>query len=128
MLKMMLRPRWVLALLLALGIAAGFALLGQWQLDRAIEQAVVDERPTEEVKPLGDVAQPDGFTEQAATGQRVEVTGSFVRWIIRRSITGGRSSMRWPRKSCAASGKFSRRNNRLSFIPHLEPEPGKRPS
>ena len=79
MLKMMLRPRWVLALLAALGIAAGFALLGQWQLDRAIEQAVVDERPTEEVKPLGDVAQPDGFTEQAATGQRVEVTGSFVR-------------------------------------------------
>ncbi|MGW4930039.1 SURF1 family protein [Agromyces sp. NPDC004153] len=74
----MLRPRWVLALLLALGIAAGFALLGQWQLERAVEQAVVQERPTEEVRPLADVAQPDGPTEQAATGQRVEVTGTFV--------------------------------------------------
>jgi cytochrome oxidase assembly protein ShyY1 len=78
MLQMMLRPRWVLALLLALGIAAGFALLGQWQLERAVEQAVVQERPTEDVRPLADVAQPDGPTEQAATGQRVEVTGTFV--------------------------------------------------
>ena len=78
MLQMMLRPRWVLALLLALGIAAGFALLGQWQLDRAVEQAVVQERPTEEVRPLADVAEPDGPTLQAATGQRVEVTGTFV--------------------------------------------------
>jgi cytochrome oxidase assembly protein ShyY1 len=78
MLQMMLRPRWVLALLLALGIAAGFALLGQWQLDRAVEQAIVQERPTEDVRPLADVAEPDGPTEQAATGQRVEVTGTFV--------------------------------------------------
>ena len=78
MLQMMLRPRWVLALLLALGIAAGFALLGQWQLERAVEQAVVVERPTEEVLPFADVAEPDVPTEQAATGQRVEVTGSFV--------------------------------------------------
>jgi surfeit locus 1 family protein len=78
MLQMMLRPRWVLALLLALGIAAGFALLGQWQLERAVEQAVVVERPTEEVLPFADVAAPDVPTEQAATGQRVQVTGSFV--------------------------------------------------
>jgi surfeit locus 1 family protein len=78
MLQMMLRPRWVLALLLALGIAAAFALLGQWQLERAVEQAVVEERPTEEVRPLADVAAPDGPTLQASTGQRVEVTGTFV--------------------------------------------------
>jgi cytochrome oxidase assembly protein ShyY1 len=78
MLQMMLRPRWVLALLLALGIAAGFALLGQWQLERAVEQAVVEERPTEEVRPFADVAEPDSPTAQAATGQRVEVTGVVV--------------------------------------------------
>ncbi|MDF2575890.1 MAG: hypothetical protein K0S05_2802 [Agromyces sp.] len=78
MLQMMLRPRWVLALLAALAVAAGFALLGQWQIERAVEQAVVVERPTEEVRPLVDVAVPDGPTEQAATGQRVEVTGTFV--------------------------------------------------
>jgi surfeit locus 1 family protein len=78
MLQMMLRPRWVLALLLALGIAAAFALLGQWQLERAVEQAAVVERPTEEVRPLADVAQPDRPTEQAATAQRVEVSGEIV--------------------------------------------------
>lgn len=78
MLQMMLRPRWVLALLAALAVAAGFALLGQWQLERAVEQAVVVERPTEEVRPLSVVARPDGPTEQAATGQRVEVAGTFV--------------------------------------------------
>lgn len=78
MLHMMLRPRWVLALLAALAVAAGFALLGQWQIERAVEQAVVVERPTEDVRPLADIAVPDGPTEQAATGQRVEVTGAFV--------------------------------------------------
>jgi surfeit locus 1 family protein len=78
MLQMMLRPRWVLALLLALGVAAAFALLGQWQLERAVEQATVVERPTEEVRPLGDVAKPDVPTEQSATAQRVEVSGQIV--------------------------------------------------
>ncbi|MDQ0893174.1 SURF1 family protein [Agromyces ramosus] len=78
MLTMMVRPRWVLALLLALGIAAAFALLGQWQLERAVEQAAVVERPTEEVRPLADVAEPDRPTEQAATAQRVEVSGEIV--------------------------------------------------
>ncbi|HET6673547.1 MAG TPA: SURF1 family protein [Agromyces sp.] len=74
----MLRPRWVLALLLALGIAAAFALLGQWQLERAVEQAEVIERPTEEVLPFADVVAPGVPTKQVATGQRVEVTGEFV--------------------------------------------------
>ena len=78
MLRMMLRPRWVLALVAALAIAAGFALLGQWQLQRAVEQATVEVRPTEEVRLLADVASPDGPTEQAATGQRVAVTGTIV--------------------------------------------------
>lgn len=78
MLRMMLRPRWVLALVAALAIAAGFALLGQWQVERAVEQAVVKERPTEDVRPLGEVVSPDGPTEQAATGQRVSLTGTVV--------------------------------------------------
>ncbi|WP_430647608.1 SURF1 family cytochrome oxidase biogenesis protein [Agromyces sp. GXS1127] len=78
MLRMMLRPRWVLALIAALGIAAAFALLAQWQVDRAVEQATVVERPTEEVRPLAEVVEPDGPTEQAATGQRVSLTGTIV--------------------------------------------------
>ena len=98
MLRMMLRPRWVLALLAALGIAAGFALLGQWQLERAVEQAVVQERPTEEVRPLAEVAAPDGYTEQAATGQRVEATGTFVPGdtvIVEGRVNDGESGY-WP--------------------------------
>ena len=71
MLRMMLRPRWVLALVAALAIAAGFALLGQWQLERAAEQAVIEDAPPRTCGPLADVAQPDGPTQQAATGQRV---------------------------------------------------------
>lgn len=78
MLRMMVRPKWVLALLLALGIAAGFALLGQWQLERAVESSVVVERPTEEVLPFADVARPDVPTTQASTAQMVEVTGVVV--------------------------------------------------
>ncbi|MGW9632056.1 SURF1 family cytochrome oxidase biogenesis protein [Agromyces sp. NPDC055520] len=74
----MLRPRWVLALLLALGIAAGFAALGQWQLARAVESSVVVERPTEDVRPFTGLAEPDQPTEQSATAQLVEVTGTVV--------------------------------------------------
>lgn len=78
MLRMMLRPRWVLALLAALGIAAAFAVLAQWQVSRAVEEARVVERPTEQVRPLAEVVVPDAPTEQAATGQRVSVRGTFV--------------------------------------------------
>lgn len=75
---MMLRPRWILALLLALGIAAAFALLGQWQLERAIASGEVVQRETETVMPLARVVQPDAATPQAATGQMVSVNGFFL--------------------------------------------------
>ena len=78
MIRMMLRPRWVLALLLALGIAAAFAALGQWQVERAVEQATVEAPPTEELRAFAGMVQPDEPTAQSATGQMVEVTGRFV--------------------------------------------------
>ena len=78
MIRMMVRPRWIAALLLALAIAAGFALLGQWQLDRAISSGQVVERSTETVQPLGDTVSPDGPTPQVAEGQMIETTGSYV--------------------------------------------------
>lgn len=65
------RPRWILALLLALAIAAGFAALGQWQLARAIEAGTVSEQDTEEVLPLQSVADPDGPLAVDAVGQLV---------------------------------------------------------
>lgn len=74
----MRRPRWVLALLLALAIAAAFAVLGHWQLARAIESGVVVERSTEVVLPLTDIAQPDVPSTQIATGQMVSFAATVV--------------------------------------------------
>ena len=78
MIRMMLRPRWILALLLALAVAAGFAALGRWQLERAVASGVVVEKTTETVKPLVDVVTPGGAPRDAATGQLVTVDGSYV--------------------------------------------------
>ncbi|TDW29622.1 SURF1 family protein [Cryobacterium psychrophilum] len=75
---MMRRPRWVLALLLALAIAAGFAVLGHWQLARAIESGVVVERSTEVVQPLTDVVQPSRASTQVSTGQMVTFEATVV--------------------------------------------------
>lgn len=89
---MMLRPRWVLALLLSLAVAAGFAVLGHWQLDRAIESGVVVVRTTERVLPLQGVAKPDGPLTQVSIGQMVSVDGAFVpgdEQIVSKRFNGG---------------------------------------
>jgi surfeit locus 1 family protein len=94
MIRMMLRPRWIAALVLALGIAAAFAVLGQWQLDRAISSGEVVERSTETVQPLTETVSPDGPPTQVAEGQLVETTGSFVagdEQIISGRHNGGQS-------------------------------------
>lgn len=78
MLRMMLRPRWIGALIFALALAAGFAWLGQWQLERAIESGKAVEAPTETVLPLAQVAKPSGPLTDKAVGQLVEFTGTFV--------------------------------------------------
>jgi len=75
---MMRRPRWVLALLLALAIAAGFAVLGHWQLARAIESGVVVERSTEVVQPITNVVQPGRASSQVSTGQMVTFEATVV--------------------------------------------------
>ena len=75
--RMMLRPRWIGALVLALALAAGFAWLGQWQLERAIESGKVIDAPSETVLPLDRVAKPGGPITDVATGQLVHFTGSF---------------------------------------------------
>jgi len=78
MIRMMLRPRWILALLLALAVAAGFALLGRWQLERAVASGQVVERSTETVQPLASAVQPDGPPREAATGQQVTARGAYL--------------------------------------------------
>lgn len=76
--QMMLRPRWIGALIFALLLAAGFAWLGQWQLERAVESGKAVEAPTETVLPLAQVAGPGAPLKDVAVGQLVEFSGTFV--------------------------------------------------
>ncbi|UTT61420.1 SURF1 family protein [Microcella humidisoli] len=72
------RPRWIAALLLALGVAGGFAALGQWQLERSLESTVVDERETESPVPLESVAEPQQVMTTDASGRLVTVSGEWM--------------------------------------------------
>ena len=98
-----MRPRWVLALLAALAIAAGFALLGQWQLERAVESTRVETHPTETIVPLDEKAQPAEPIKQTSTGQMVSVDrplgprrrAGHRRQDERRPTPGSGSSATW---------------------------------
>jgi len=72
------RPRWIAALLLALGVAAAFAALGQWQLERSLESTVVDTRDTETPVALDTVAEPQAVMTTDASGRLVTVSGTWV--------------------------------------------------
>ncbi len=72
------RPRWIGALLLALAVAAGFAALGQWQLERSLASTAVDERDTESPVPLDTVAEPQQIMTSEASGRLVTVVGAWV--------------------------------------------------
>lgn len=72
-----LRPRWIAALLLALAIAAAFAALGQWQLERSFASGDIVTRETETVVPLESISQPQQPVAAAADGQLVTVGGTF---------------------------------------------------
>ncbi|MEO8262571.1 MAG: SURF1 family protein [Pseudolysinimonas sp.] len=73
------RPRWIAALLLCLGLAAGFAGLGQWQLSRSVDNAPVADTPDTEIAvPLETIAEPQSAVTPAQFGRRVTVTGQYV--------------------------------------------------
>ncbi|MEV8358233.1 SURF1 family cytochrome oxidase biogenesis protein [Microbacterium sp. NPDC076895] len=76
--EVMLRPRWIGVLLLALVVAGVFAWLGQWQLSRAIDTDPLPPGTTEEVRPLAEIAGPGEYLPEPLVGQRVEVTGTWV--------------------------------------------------
>lgn len=74
-----IRPRWIAALLLCLGIAAGFAGLGQWQLSRSVENVDLADAPDTEVAvPLASIADPQTEVTQPQLGRRVSVDGELV--------------------------------------------------
>lgn len=72
------RPRWIAALVLCLGIAAGFAGFAQWQFGRSIENAEVVEIDTESVVPLAEIAEPSTGLTEAQVGRTVTVEGELV--------------------------------------------------
>ena len=71
-------PQWIAALVLALGIAASFAALGQWQLDRSVDNVQVVEIDTETAVPLESIAEPGSGVTDAQQGRMVTVSGELV--------------------------------------------------
>ena len=76
--KLARTPRWIGGLLFAFAVAAIFALLGQWQLARAIESGTVVERATETAVALDSVAKPTAPVSTDAGGQKVTYSGELV--------------------------------------------------
>lgn len=76
--EVMLRPRWIGVLVLALVVAGVFAFLGQWQLERAIDTDPPPAGITEEMRPLTDVVEPAQYLPEPYVGQRVETEGTWV--------------------------------------------------
>lgn len=104
------RPKWIVGLLFALVVAAVFAALGQWQLERSIEDATVIERDTENVVSLESVASAQTVITSEASGRIVSVECSFVEgddvvlenrrtlqgtgsWLVRHCMSGNGSSL-----------------------------------
>ncbi|WP_017793415.1 SURF1 family cytochrome oxidase biogenesis protein [Leucobacter salsicius] len=90
--KVMRRPRWILALLLALAVAAGFAALAQWQAGFAVQSQAQEKVDTETPQPLVDVASATmGVTEDGAAVV-VLAGGEFVPEdfvVVGKRINGG---------------------------------------
>ncbi|WP_298226657.1 SURF1 family cytochrome oxidase biogenesis protein [Gryllotalpicola sp.] len=76
--SVMVRPRWIIALLLALAVAGIFAWLGQWQLGRAIASGQAGPTVTEATVPLDSALQPGVAIADNRVGQLVTV--SDVTW------------------------------------------------
>lgn len=72
------RPRWIAALVLCLGVAAGFAGFAQWQFERSIENAEVVEIDTETAVPLDGIADPATGITEPQVGRTVTVSGELV--------------------------------------------------
>lgn len=75
----MLSARWIALLVLALAVAAAFAALGKWQLERAYRAAPTQETaPTETVQLLTEIVEPESLLRTERVGQKVSVEGEFV--------------------------------------------------
>ncbi len=69
--QMARRPKWIGALLLALAIAAAFAFLGRWQLERSIDSSRATGPDTEAAVPIAEVSQPQQGVGSESAWRRV---------------------------------------------------------
>jgi surfeit locus 1 family protein len=72
------RPKWIAALVLCLGIAAGFAGFAQWQFDRSVENVEVVDIDTETAVPLDELAEPGRAMTETQVGRVITVSGELV--------------------------------------------------
>nr|WP_250544189.1 SURF1 family protein [Canibacter zhuwentaonis] len=102
----MLRPKSLLALLVALVVASGFAWLAQWQLGNAVQAQTAQAYDSENVVPLRSVNVPGEPLDDIAAGHRVQVEGALTGdtqtvinrqredgaigyWLVTRAVVGG---------------------------------------
>lgn len=75
-------------LVLALAVAAGFALLGQWQLERAVSSGEVVGTQSETVRPLAEIGVPQAPVFESQAAQKAEAVGGYT--LSGFDILGGR--------------------------------------
>jgi cytochrome oxidase assembly protein ShyY1 len=75
MLRTALKVRWIAFLLFVMALAAVFAWLGQWQLERAVLAAQPVDTVSEEIVPLQELQAPGVPVSEIAGGHMTEVTG-----------------------------------------------------
>lgn len=78
LIRVMLRPQWIAALVLALIVAGIFAWLGRWQLGTAIRTDEHTVPRSEVAVPLGELTEPGAPLMESAAAAVVSVRGSFV--------------------------------------------------
>src|SRR5690625_4423212 len=89
--QVMRRPRWILALLAALAVAAVFAGLAQWQMSHAVklQQPELD---SETVTPLLELTNAGETVTDVSAGRMVSLTAALVpgdTTVIHERVNGG---------------------------------------
>ncbi|WP_424347969.1 SURF1 family cytochrome oxidase biogenesis protein [Kocuria sp. CH-021] len=77
MLTTALRPRSILALIVSLGLAVGFVLLSQWQLESSEQSRTVADPAKDVAVPLAEAAEAGAPVTAAQADQLVTVTGEY---------------------------------------------------
>lgn len=76
--KVMVQPRWLAALVLAMVVAAVFAWLGQWQMGHAIATSGSEAPDSEVSRPISEVTGAGELVTDGAAGMVMTLSGGFV--------------------------------------------------